>query len=399
MSRAEAPRDGIAEAARQLETAARAKKCWTCGCLQNSVSAIERALPEGERPPELARALASARARFQAVEYECLGCPVCYPALAINALTGALGEERFEVADSCPAESVAERAGWPPLPGAYDVLQYRAPVAVCTLNDESLRGAIAAAAPPEVALVGTLHTENLGIERLVLNIVSNPHIRSLLLCASDSQQAIGHLPGQSLLALAREGLDARGRILGARGKRPVLKNVSREVIEHFRASVSVVDLVGGTELREILAASKRLASESPGPAEPLAAMRRVETLLGYLPKRMLPDPAGYFVLYIDRPRALLSLEHYGKDGVLDVVIDGRSAAELYTAAIDRALVTRLDHAAYLGRELARAEAALRSGGEYVQDGAPERALEAGGSNADSAEMESGCASARRAEPG
>jgi hypothetical protein len=39
--------------------------------------------------------------------------------------------------------------------------------------------------------------------------------------------------------------------------------------------------------------------------------------------------------------------------------------------IEKKLVTRLDHAAYLGRELARAEWALKAGDPYVQDAAPE----------------------------
>ena len=49
---------------------------------------------------------------------------------------------------------------------------------------------------------------------------------------------------------------------------------------------------------------------------------------------------------------------------------GANAAELYSPAIEQRLVSRLDHAAYLGRELARAEGALRSGRPYVQDTAP-----------------------------
>jgi tetrahydromethanopterin S-methyltransferase subunit A len=68
---------------------------------------------------------------------------------------------------------------------------------------------------------------------------------------------------------------------------------------------------------------------------------------------------------------LLTLEHYRNDGVLDVVIEGGSPAEVYTPAIEKGLVSRLDHAAYLGKELARAAQALLKGGTYVQDAAPE----------------------------
>jgi tetrahydromethanopterin S-methyltransferase subunit A len=87
---------------------------------------------------------------------------------------------------------------------------------------------------------------------------------------------------------------------------------------------------------------------------------------------MSSDKAGYFVVYPDRARRVLLLEHYRNDGVLDVVIEGRAAAELYYPAIEQGLISRLDHAAYLGRELARAERALESGAPYVQDAAPER---------------------------
>ena len=49
-----------------------------------------------------------------------------------------------------------------------------------------------------------------------------------------------------------------------------------------------------------------------------------------------------------------------------------SAAD-YTPAIDQGPISRLDHAAYLGRELARAEESLRSGEPFIQDAAPELA--------------------------
>ena len=360
----------VAEAVSQLEEAAAAKKCWTCGCLQSSVETIERALPEPKRKAELARALRAARDRFGEVKYDCLGCKVCYPALAINALGRAYGDAAFEI-DSCPTEDVDERPGWPPLPGAYSALRFRAPVAICTLNDERLSEELAQSDSDEVAIVGTMHTENLGIERLIRNVIANPNIRYLILCGADSQQAIGHLPGQSLLALADNGVDDRGRIVGARGKRPVLKNLSREAVEHFRRTIVVVGSVGETDTAKIIDLAVRHAAKTPGPATPFAPDQLMQPTKGYLPARMLPDPEGYFVVYLDRARHLLVLEHYQKDGVLNAIVEGSSAAEIYWPAIERKLLSRLDHAAYLGRELARAEAALATGSPYVQDGAPE----------------------------
>lgn len=360
----------VAEAAAQLREAAAAKKCWACGCLHNSLAAIERVFPEPERTPDLDGAIRSARERLAEVRYDCLGCEVCYPALAINALNEE-GDERFAEVETCPTGAVEEREGWPPLPGDYRVLRYHAPVAVCTLTDDALSECLSGEAGPDVAMVGTLQTENIGIERLIHNVLANPNVRFVVLCGADSRQAIGHLPGQSLLALARFGLDERGRIVGARGKRPVIKNLSAEAVEHFRRTVEVVDLIGHLTVPEITDAVRAYAARDPGRAEPFAPERVVEPLVGYLPERTITDPAGYFVVYVDRPRRLLVLEHYRKDGVLDAVIEGRTAAELYTPAIERGLISRLDHASYLGRELARAEHALLNGERYVQDAAPE----------------------------
>lgn len=360
--------DAAVEAATQIQRAANAKKCWTCGCFHGTVSAIERAFPGSKRPDELVHALQAARARLEGVRYDCLGCEVCYPALAANALSHAMN------IDSCPTEKVVERPGWPPLPGTYRVLRYSASVAVCTLADEPLARAVAESMSHEIAIVGTLLTENLGIERLVLNVLANPHIRFLVLCGADSHQAIGHLPGQSLVALGKNGVDERQRICGAAGKRPVLRNLARPAIDHFRETVTVIDLVGTSDPHSIAEHVRTCVHIAPGPAVPFDHERTIHPTAGWLPHRMTPDPAGYFVVYADPARGI-SLEHYRNDGLLDNVIEGRSAAELYIPAIEQSLVTRLDHAAYLGRELGRAEIALRTGQPYIQDAAPERPLE------------------------
>ena len=76
------------------------------------------------------------------------------------------------------------------------------------------------------------------------------------------------------------------------------------------------------------------------------------------------------MLYPDHARKRLVIEHYTIKGVLDRVIEGTTATALYATVIEAGLLSRLDHAAYLGRELARAEIALRTNGDYVQDRAP-----------------------------
>jgi tetrahydromethanopterin S-methyltransferase subunit A len=357
-------------AAENLGLAAAATKCAACGCLAGSLETIAAAAGP-DAGGGLTEALAAARAHVVPTRYDCLGCDVCWPAVALNAIADANGADG--AAAACPTEPAAPRDGWPPLPGAYRVLRHRAPVAVCTLDDDAILEAVAADAGPEIAIVGSLRTENLGIERLITNVVSNPHIRFLVLAGADARQRVGHLPGESLLALGANGLDARGRIVGAPGKRPVLRNVSAEVVEHFRATVELVDRIGEHDPLVVLGVAAECARRDPGPADPLPIVPSVPVDRGRMPARTVPDPAGYFVVYADASRSALALEHYRNDGLLDRVVEGATGAELYMAAIEDGLVSRLDHAAYLGRELARAEIALARGEPYVQDGAPEAA--------------------------
>lgn len=359
----EARAQSLRVVAEQLETAVAARKCQRCGCLQETIEALENTEPgQGE----LAGTLRRARAAFAPKEYDCLGCPTCYPAVAANAFTEAYPDIGEGLA-LCPTDTPAERGGWPPLPGSYRVLRFQAPVAVCTLNDEGLATRLAAAIPSGVAIVGTMRTENLGIERVIRNVGADPHIRFLVLCGDDAQQAIGHLPGQSMASLVANGADERGRIIGARGKRPLLKNVSPEQIAAFRDQVELVDLIGQTSDATILACVSDLAARDPGPFAGTAADDLGRAVLVDEPRRLVPDPAGYFVVYPDAARQRLSLEHYTTAGVLDCVLESRTPAALYAAAIERGLITRLDHAAYLGRELARAEQSLTTGELYVQD--------------------------------
>lgn len=354
----------VDEALRQLQAATKAKKCWSCNCFHGTLQALERDLPIDLRRPDLADALRAAQAVLQPVRYECLGCDPCHPPQAMDAL-GLAGE-------TCEAAPVDARDGWPPLPGSYQVIRYSASVAVCTLTDDELVQRIMAVGSPHLAVVGSMQTENLGIERLIINLVANPNIRFLILCGEDTRKAIGHLPGASLLALSSFGMDEAGRIQGAPGKRPVLKNIQREAVEHFRRTITVIDRIGCVDPTAILAEAAACAARNPGPAAPCASVRSVETIVGHIPERMVSDPSGYVVIDVDRGSRQLVLEHYATTGVLDVIVRGATANEVMTPVMERQLISRLDHAGYLGKELARAERALADGQPYVQDAAPEQ---------------------------
>lgn len=350
----------------QLEMGAAAAKCHRCGCLQQTVEALA-GTAVGQA--ELGGEIRNVRAVYVEKEYDCLGCRVCFPAIATNAFAEAFPEES-ESLDLCPTEEPVARAGWPPLPGDYHVARYRAPVAICTLNSERLAAELALEAPEGLAIAGTMHTENLGIERVIQNVLANPHIRFLILCGEDTQQAIGHLPGQSMESLCANGISSRGRIEGARGKRPILKNVSQDQIRAFRKQIELCSLIGEEGVARVCERVAVCVSRNPGPYEGARLESAVKTVWSEEPKRLIPDPAGFFVVYPESRRRLLTVEHYTKEGVLDCVLEGRTPGAISAEVIGRGLLTRLDHAAYLGRELARAERSMQTGETYTQDRAP-----------------------------
>ncbi|OUL30337.1 DUF4346 domain-containing protein [Nostoc sp. 106C] len=105
------------------------------------------------------------------------------------------------------------------------------------------------------------------------------------------------------------------------------------------------------------------------------------------------DPSGYFIIYLDREAKLIYAKHF--TNVIDerglavdpetgkvipakgkverthtTVFSARTAKELCVKIFEETQpcpVSLLDHAAYLGREFLRAEVALVTGQEYIQD--------------------------------
>ncbi len=81
---------------------------------------------------------------------------------------------------------------------------------------------------------------------------------------------------------------------------------------------------------------------------------------------MLDDRLGYFMIKLADGK--ISVQHHLPDGrPTGFKFTGKDSTGLFRKILHENLVSRLDHAAYLGKELARAEEALRSGRRYVQE--------------------------------
>jgi tetrahydromethanopterin S-methyltransferase subunit A len=125
---------------------------------------------------------------------------------------------------------------WPVLSGEYVTGDPESAVAVVTLGSHMDDIPVKAGA----AISGPLHTENLGIEKVIANTISNPNIRFLVVCGSEVQ---GHITGQSIKAVHENGVDADMRIVGSQGAIPILDNMTGEGVQRFRDQLEIVDLV------------------------------------------------------------------------------------------------------------------------------------------------------------
>jgi len=121
---------------------------------------------------------------------------------------------------------------------------------------------------------------------------------------------------------------------------------------------------------------------------------RIEAIDQELSKRHLDlDPGGYFIIYLDREQNLICAKHF--TNIIDdrglavdpetgkpipakgkvtragfVLFQGQTAKQLCVEIFERTTpcpVTMFDHAAYIGREVQKAEWALRQNQEYIQD--------------------------------
>jgi hypothetical protein len=76
------------------------------------------------------------------------------------------------------------------------------------------------------------------------------------------------------------------------------------------------------------------------------------------------DPKGYFIIHI---RDRITVEHYTNDRKPGIIIVGDDAESIWYAIFKHDLVSRLDHAYYLGNELFKAEFCLKHKFTYIQD--------------------------------
>ena len=317
-----------AQALNEIARGMELKKCRKCGCMKDALNQATHAFDASEEPEirALIPRISQFQARMEPLAYDCIGCKKCWGADAIIELAnhfdeveldlcasddeGASGGSQSTGASSNRYAAPSPIASWPPHAGDYVLGQPDGSVAICTLSNRDLPARLTA--EPTVAIAGRCETENIGIEKVVLNLLANPRIRWLVVCG---EEAKGHRAGDAILRLRERGVGADMRVLESASWRPILKNLTLLEVARFREQIEVINLVGVTDPDSILAAVRDCASK-PLPAFHAASAKStrcsntlaaVEQIRAKAPKRLRLDRAGFFIVLPQPQKGLIGL--------------------------------------------------------------------------------------------
>ena len=162
------------------------------------------------------------------------------------------------------AEKKQAASGWPISKGDFISGDANSCVAVVTMGSHlDEKGLCDAGA----AICGSCKTENLGLEKVIANVISDPNIRFIITCGTEVK---GHLAGQTFKALHANGVK-EGRVVKAEGAIPFIENLKDDAIKRFQEQVKIVDIMETEDNAVIKAKIAELKAQDPG-AFPADAM-------------------------------------------------------------------------------------------------------------------------------
>lgn len=284
---------------------------------------------------------------------------------------------------------------WPCEDGRFKLGNLKSSVAVCTnasVNEIELD-------MEKIAIAGSCVTENIGVEKIVKNLIANPRIRFLINVGRKSK---GHFVEDAFDNLYKNGLDKSNRIIGAKGNMPILKKLSKEEVEAFRKQIMPINLIGESDpkiinnkVMECLSANK--ASGGKGVVKANSKITKIKGEKMVIPNfqkancivlngknsgkgsidqtktkdKIEMDPKGYFRVELNKAKKEIILTHYNASNKLDHKITGKKAARIYSAILKKSLIGKFkqekQHAKYIESELSKAEKAIKHNLNYIQD--------------------------------
>jgi len=155
------------------------------------------------------------------------------------------------------ANKKSPASGWPLVKGDFISGDANSAVAVVTMGSHLDEKGICDAG---AAMCGSCKTENLGLEKVIANIVANPNIRFMLCCGTEVK---GHLAGQTMIALHKGGVK-EGRVVGAEGAIPFIENLKDDAIKRFQEQIECVNIMEAEDTNTIKAKMDELKARDPG---------------------------------------------------------------------------------------------------------------------------------------
>ena len=264
-----------------------------------------------------------------------------------------------------------KKSSWPVYSGSYKVINPNGLVAICTLTSDY--NDFVTVNPIAVAIVGKVYTPNLGIEKIILNTISNPSIRYLLLCGKDSSI---FKVGQAIQCLFNYGINLDKRINHAEGHFPVLNNISEKQLSIFLQQIELINCIDEIKVEVIQdkIAQLDLKKKRFNTTEIVKNVLPMIEETSFIPLKTggkrIPlnyDLKGFFVISTDLTRKEIIVHHYNHDHSPGYIIKGRFHEPILLAILENGLVSQMSHAGYLGSELMKAEISIKQQLPYKQD--------------------------------
>jgi tetrahydromethanopterin S-methyltransferase subunit A len=123
----------------------------------------------------------------------------------------------------------------------YRINDSRSPVAVATLASDFEKFRLTG-----YAILGSVFTENLGVQLAITNMLKFPHIRYLILCGRESQ----HLAGDAFKCLHENGVARIGtyrRIIGCKSPLPFIDDIPLWAIDEYQENITLIDMMGSED--------------------------------------------------------------------------------------------------------------------------------------------------------
>jgi len=260
-------------------------------------------------------------------------------------------------------------AEWPFIRGDFTVVDAEAPTVVLLAGPRPLTKDLTANPPAGLCMVARPRSAE-DAARLLHASTANLAIQHMI-CAGDD--ALEQPVAAAVLKLGRDEEIPAGPVGSLMNA--IASQLEPEDLATLRKRIDFIDMLGCNDARKIAAR----AEEAKAHTRRANAGFVTRTNESGVDRLIIPtdvrhelrsDKTGHFRIQLEE-RSIV-VEHFDAKDQLLRVVEGKTARDICLTLIRNGWVSKLEHAAYLGRELARAQMALSRDQPFTQDAAEPR---------------------------